>query len=159
VYKVPYNPLTLSSLSAHLIVRNNTCAIPCIKVNLATRYAMYDPRIESGQGEFFRIRPDRPLGTPYFLNNGYRVSFRGVRGPECGVSRSLTSSAEVKERVELYTYSSSGSSWPVLGLTFPLTFYFLTETKKRTLVLYVGVSNSSSLEFSLVYNLSVAVLN
>jgi hypothetical protein len=30
------------------------------------------------------------------------------------------SSAEVKERVELYLYSPSGPSWPVLGRTLPL---------------------------------------
>jgi len=29
-------------------------------------------------------------------------------------------SAEVKERVELYIYSSSGLSWPVLGQTLPV---------------------------------------
>ena len=29
-------------------------------------------------------------------------------------------SAEVKERVQLYCYSPSGPSWPVLGCTFPL---------------------------------------
>jgi hypothetical protein len=33
------------------------------------------------------------------------------------------SSAEVKERVELYLYSPSGPSWPVLGRTFPLPLW------------------------------------
>jgi hypothetical protein len=28
--------------------------------------------------------------------------------------------AEVKERVEVYLYSASGPSWPVLGRTLPL---------------------------------------
>jgi hypothetical protein len=36
---------------------------------------------------------------------------------------SNTSSAEVKERVELYFYSPSGLSWPVLGWTLPLPLY------------------------------------
>ena len=31
-----------------------------------------------------------------------------------------SSSAEVKERVELYLYSPSGLSWPVIGWTLPL---------------------------------------
>jgi len=31
-----------------------------------------------------------------------------------------SSSAEVKQRVELYLYSPSGLSWPVAGLTVPL---------------------------------------
>ena len=32
----------------------------------------------------------------------------------------LPSSAEVKERIELYLYSTSGVSWPVTGLPLPL---------------------------------------
>jgi len=42
-------------------------------------------------------------------------SFPGVRRPGRGVDHSPPSSAEVKERVELYLYSPSGPSWPVLG--------------------------------------------
>jgi len=42
-------------------------------------------------------------------------SFLGVKQPERGVGHPLPSSDEVKERVELYIYSPSGPSWPVLG--------------------------------------------
>ena len=42
-------------------------------------------------------------------------SFLGVKRPGRGVDHPPPSSAEVKERVELYLYSLSGSSWPVLG--------------------------------------------
>ena len=42
-------------------------------------------------------------------------SFPGVKRPGRGVDYPLPSSAEVKERVELYLYSPSGPSWPVLG--------------------------------------------
>jgi len=38
-------------------------------------------------------------------------------------------SAEVKGRVELYFYSPSGSSWPVLGWNLPLALRFGEETK------------------------------
>ena len=41
------------------------------------------------------------------------------------VDHPLPSSAEVKEREELYLYSPSGSSWPVLGCTLPFTFHLL----------------------------------
>jgi hypothetical protein len=41
-------------------------------------------------------------------------SFPGVKRPGNGVDHPPPSSAEVKERVELYLYSPSGSSWPVL---------------------------------------------
>jgi hypothetical protein len=41
-------------------------------------------------------------------------SFAGVKRPGRGVDYPPTSSAEVKERVELYLYSPSVPSWPVL---------------------------------------------
>jgi len=45
--------------------------------------------------------------------NGYRVSFPGVKRPGRGVDHPSPSSSEVKERIELYLYSSSGPSLPV----------------------------------------------
>jgi len=39
----------------------------------------------------------------------------GVKRPGRGVDYPPPSSAEVKERVELYLYSPSGTSWPVIG--------------------------------------------
>ena len=41
-------------------------------------------------------------------------SFPGVKRPGRGVDQPLPCSVEVKERVELYFYSLSGPSWPVL---------------------------------------------
>ena len=52
--------------------------------------------------------------------NVYRLSFPGLKRPERGVDHPLPSSVEVKERVELYLYSPSVPSWPVLGRTVPL---------------------------------------
>jgi len=46
-------------------------------------------------------------------------SFPAVKRPGHGVDHPPQSSAEVKERVELYLYSTSGPSWPVIGWTFP----------------------------------------
>jgi hypothetical protein len=43
------------------------------------------------------------------------ASFLGVKRPWRGVNNPPLSSAEIKERVELYIYSPSGSSWLVLG--------------------------------------------
>jgi hypothetical protein len=40
--------------------------------------------------------------------------FPRVKRPESGVDHLFASSAEVKERIELYIYSPFGPSWPVL---------------------------------------------
>ena len=62
----------------------------------------------------FRTCPDRPWGQYSLLYNGYRVSPRGEAAGSWS-SSPTPSSAEVKEGVELYIYSPSGPSWPVLG--------------------------------------------
>ena len=49
-------------------------------------------------------------------------SFPRVKRPERGVDHSFPSSAEVKARVELYLYSPSGPSWPVIGWTLHLLY-------------------------------------
>jgi hypothetical protein len=66
-------------------------------------------------GERFSASVHTGLGaqpTSYTMDTG---SFSGVKRPGRGLDHSPTSSAEVKERVELYLYSSSGPSWPVIG--------------------------------------------
>jgi len=72
-----------------------------------------------GGGEIFRARPDRPWGSPSLLYYGHRV-FPGAKAAVAWRWPSIPSSAEVKERVELYLYSPSGPSWPVIGWTLPL---------------------------------------
>jgi hypothetical protein len=52
-------------------------------------------------------------------------SFPGVKRPGRGVDNPPTPSAEVQERVELYLYSPSGPSWPVIGWRLPLPFTFV----------------------------------
>jgi len=52
------------------------------------------------------------------------ISFPGVQCPAYGNDHSVSSSAQVKERAELYLYILSGPSWPVLGcriIIFTLT--------------------------------------
>jgi len=50
------------------------------------------------------------LGTPHCYTSGDKAA-GAWRWPP------TTSSAEVKERVELYLYFSSGRLWPILGWT------------------------------------------
>jgi hypothetical protein len=55
---------------------------------------------------FFRTRSDWPWGLPYLLYKGYRVSFQEIKWQGCGDDHPPPYSAEVKETVELYTFTS-----------------------------------------------------
>ena len=59
-----------------------------------------------------------PTPSPVQLVPDLLVSFPGVKRPGPGVDQPPQSSAEVKDRVELYFCSPSWPSWPVLGWTF-----------------------------------------
>jgi len=61
------------------------------------------------EGEIFRNRPDLSWVPPY------RVVTGGVKRPGRGVDHPPSSRVEVKERVDLYLYATSGHSWPLLG--------------------------------------------
>jgi hypothetical protein len=65
-----------------------------------------------------------PWDPPSRLYNGYRVSFPGAKRLGHGVKFPLPSSAEIKDRVEPYLYSLSGSSWPVPGRNLLLLFSY-----------------------------------
>jgi hypothetical protein len=90
-------------------------------VGTATRYGLDGPRIGSRWGRDFS-HPSRPAQgpPPSLLYDGYRVSFLGVKRPGRGVDHPPSPSARIKQRVELYLYSPSGPSWPVLGRALPL---------------------------------------
>jgi hypothetical protein len=84
-------------------------------VGIATRYGLDGPGIESRWGRDFP-HPSRPaLGTTQPPIQWVRGLFPEVKRPGRGVDHPPPSRAEVKERVELYLYSLSGNSWPVLG--------------------------------------------
>jgi len=55
-------------------------------------------------------------------------SFPGVKRPKRGVDHPSPSSAEVKERVELYLCCPSGPSWPVPGWPLPLPLSVTIQT-------------------------------
>ena len=74
-------------------------------VGTATAYGLDGLGIESRWGEIFRTSPDRPWGPPSLLYNGYRVFPVGKLLPGRDADPSPPSSAEVKNRVELYLYS------------------------------------------------------
>jgi hypothetical protein len=86
-------------------------------VGIAVRYGLDGPGIESRWGRDFP-RPSRPaLGPTQPPIKWVPGLFPGVKRPGRSVDHPRLSNAEVKERVELYFYSPSGPSWPVLGWT------------------------------------------
>jgi hypothetical protein len=88
---------------------------------IATRYGLDGPGIKCRLGRDFP-HPSRLALGPTHLPIQW-VSDLFPEGKAAGAWRWLftPSSAEVQERVELYLYSPSGSSWPVLGRTLLFT--------------------------------------
>ena len=83
-------------------------------VRIVTRYGFDGPGVESRWGARFSASVETDPGAhpaSYTMGTG---SFPGVKRPGGGVDLLPLSSAEVKERVELYLYSPSESSWSVL---------------------------------------------
>jgi hypothetical protein len=82
----------------------------------AKRYGQDGPGIESRWGQDFSAPVQTGHGIPpNLLYNGYRVSFQWVKWPGRGADHPPLSRAEVKERVELYFYTPSWPSCPVIG--------------------------------------------
>jgi hypothetical protein len=75
-------------------------------------------RIPVGAGSSAPIQIDtRALPASYTMGTD---SFRRIKRSECAVNHPHSSSAEVKERVDLCLYSSSVPSWQVIGLNLHL---------------------------------------
>ena len=75
---------------------------------------------------FFAAVQNGPGTQPvsYTMGTG---SFPQVKRPGRGVDHPPPSSVKVNERTELYLYSSSGPSWPVLGVYFTFFSVFKYE--------------------------------
>ena len=80
------------------------------------------PRSDPGWGEIFVTCPDRPWGPPSLLYNGCRVSSAEVKRRWIGVSYPSQSSAEVKERVQLYLYFPAWFFMACSRLNFSVCF-------------------------------------
>jgi hypothetical protein len=99
----------------HVIILHVSSVDQDSSVGIATRYGLDGPGIESRRGARFSASVQTgPVAHPasYTMGTG---SFSGVMRLGRGVDHPPPSSAEVKERVELYLYSPSVPSWPVLG--------------------------------------------
>jgi len=85
-------------------------------VSIVTCYGLEGAGIESQWGRYFPPTQTSPGAHPasYTMGTGY---FPGVKRPGCGVDHPPPSSSEVKERVELYLYSHSGTSYSRVNFT------------------------------------------
>ena len=103
-----YNPSTVF----FLLLSSYSCDS---SVGIATRYGLHGSEIESRYGRDFP-HPSRPaLGPTQPSIKWNSGSFPGCKAAEAWRWPPTPYSAEVKERVELYLYSTSGPSWTVLG--------------------------------------------
>ena len=73
-----------------------------------------DRRSNTGVGQIFPKRPDRPGAHTASYTMGI-MSFPGIKWPGRGVDHRTPSNAEVKGIRGVYIFATSGSSWPVLG--------------------------------------------
>jgi hypothetical protein len=85
-------------------------------VGIATRYGLESP------GERIPVRSR--FSAPVQTGPGAHPASRGVKRQGRGANHLHPSSAKVKGIMQLYLYSPSGPSWPVLGRTLPLPFTF-----------------------------------
>ena len=96
-------------------------------VGIATRYRLDGPRVESQWGA--RFSTSVQTGTeahPASYTMGTR-SFPGVNWPGCNIDHPPPSSAKVTERVALYLYSPSETSWSVLRWIY----FYMTKCAVR----------------------------
>ena len=117
-------PRFLGCLALSVVTLQTTLSISCSEPWYLSRYsdslwagrsgeripvgARYSAPVQNGSGAY---------PASYTMGTG---SFPGMKRPGCGVDHLPSSSAEVKERVEFYLYSTSGSSWPVIRWILPL---------------------------------------
>jgi len=106
-----------------LISRSEIRPLPTLKVEALKQWQYLAmgwmvQRSNPGGCKTFRTCSDLPWDPPRLLYNRYQA-FPGVKRLGCGTDHPPPSSADVNERVELYFYTTSGSSWLHLGWTLP----------------------------------------
>ena len=90
-------------------------------VGIATRYGLDSPGIESRWGRDFP-HPSRPALWPTQPPVKWVPGFPRGKAARAWRWPPTPSKRRGHERVELYLYSPSGPSWPVMGRTFTFTF-------------------------------------
>jgi hypothetical protein len=98
-----WHPALICSDSTSVIISGNT-------------HSRYSDSLRAGlSGDRIPVGASFSVPVQTYLGPHPPHSFPGVKRPERGVNHPHSSRAEVKERVELFIYSTSGPSWPVTG--------------------------------------------
>ena len=141
---VPHTEHRMFRLRRTTIDRDCLGTSPCggrdSSVGIATRYGLDGPGIEFWwRRKFSAPVQTGPVAHPASctMDTG---SFPGVKGPGCGADHPPPSKCRGHDRVELYLYSPSGSSWPVTGKAFTFTF---TASCKWSIILVLFSANLS----------------
>ena len=122
----------------------NITVSTCCAVGIATRYGLDGPGIESRCGARFFAPVQTGPGTYSASCTMGTGSFPGVKRPGRGADHPSPPKRRGHERVELYLYSPSGPSWPVIGRTVPLPFFTCCVSAQRISLLTTGVPFSCS---------------
>ena len=106
-------------------------------VGIATRYGLDGPCFE----RFSLLVENGSEANPAFCTIDTVSLFPAVKRPVHVVNHPPTSAAHLKQRAEIYLYSPSGPSWPVVGRTLP---FYLTLCSSHTVRSYVwGETNGN----------------
>jgi len=109
--------ISIWAISNHLFLQSS--------VGIVTCYGLDGLGIKSRwRAKFSTPIQTSPGARPASYTMGTR-SFPGIKRPGCGVDHPSCSSAKIIERVELYFYSPSGPSWPVLGQILSLAHWVI----------------------------------
>jgi hypothetical protein len=100
-----------------------------------------------GGGEIFRTSPDRSSSPTQPPIQCVTRLFPGNKAAGAWRWPPTPSSAEVKEKVELYLYSPTGPSWPVLGRNWPLPLHLLSIHSVYLCVLYGNSEQTATLAY------------
>ena len=110
--------------------RKAWAGIPQSVQRLATGWTV--EKSKPGGGEIFCKYLYVNWYPPGLLYSGYQVSFSEVKRPKRGVYDPFSSNPEIKGRVEPCFYSSSGSSWSVLGRNLPFLCLYVKGIGRET---------------------------
>jgi hypothetical protein len=107
-------------------------------VGTATYHGLDGPGIEFWWGPEFMHPPGLVLGSTQPPVEWILGLFLGVKQHRFGNNHPPPLRTKVKGRVELYLYSYTGLSWPVLGWTLPVPFIFTLHNFFYQCALSVG---------------------